>query len=268
MHNSRPFLTAEWRHLVMLNFEVPRECLAPLVPLGTEIDEFEGRCLVSIVAFEFAEARVFGVKIPGHQLFPEVNLRFYVRRWTGTEWRRGVVFIKELVPRRMVAFVARHSFGQNFEYAPMQHRVERDAAGVPSHVQYEWTYRGHECYLSTDIGGLADEPEQLFVAEHYYAYANEHGELAEYHVAHPLWRLFSLRNLRFELNAESVYGDAIGLRLNDPASSAVYADGSRVAVVQPISIRNEWIGSEQDVLGACVNFRGDLRVAGSGKTGL
>src|SRR5688572_8763603 len=92
MRDRRPFLRARWRHLLMLNFEVDPDCLAPLVPPGTELDDFDGRCLASIVAFEFSQTRLFGLGIPGYQFFPEVNFRFYVRRFIDGDWRRGVVF--------------------------------------------------------------------------------------------------------------------------------------------------------------------------------
>src|SRR5262245_23342601 len=108
------FLTAEWRHLAMLNFEVDSGILRPLVPDGTELDQCDGKTFVSLVAFLFLNTRVLGVPIPFHRSFEEVNLRFYVRRKAGSEWRRGVVFIKELVPRRLIAWTARIVYGENY----------------------------------------------------------------------------------------------------------------------------------------------------------
>ena len=99
---SGPFLRAEWRHLAMLNFAVERSLLTSLVPRGTELDEWQGRCYVSVVGFLFLRTRVLGVPIPFHGRFEEVNLRFYVRRKAGDEWRRGVVFVKEIVPKPAV----------------------------------------------------------------------------------------------------------------------------------------------------------------------
>ena len=76
----RPFLTARWEHLAMLNFEIDPQRLAPLVPTGTELDFHEGRTFVSIVGFVFRDTRVRGWAIPRHRDFEELNLRFYVRR--------------------------------------------------------------------------------------------------------------------------------------------------------------------------------------------
>lgn len=110
MADSRSvFLTAEWRHLAMLNFEVDPALVHPLVPAGTELDDYRGRTFVSLVGFMFLNTRVLGVTVPRHRDFEEVNLRFYVRRRASDGWRRAVVFVKELVPRVAIAVAARVS---------------------------------------------------------------------------------------------------------------------------------------------------------------
>src|SRR5579864_6306955 len=118
------FLTAEWRHLAMLNFEVDPTILRPFVPSGTEPDDWQGRTLVSLVGFLFLNTRVYGMRIPWHRDFEEVNLRFYVRRKTSEGWRRAVVFIKELVPRQAIAMAARLLYGENYAGIPMNHQIQ------------------------------------------------------------------------------------------------------------------------------------------------
>ena len=80
---AKVFLTAEWRYLAMLNYEIEPAVLAPFVPQGTELDSFDGKTFVSIVAFLFLDTRIGGIPIPFHRNFEEVNLRFYVRRKSG-----------------------------------------------------------------------------------------------------------------------------------------------------------------------------------------
>ena len=98
----RPFLTACWRHLVMLNFTADPALLEPYVPPGTQLDFHDGRTFLSIVGFRFLNTRILGIPIPFHTNFDEVNLRFYVRRETPAGPRRGVVFIREIVPRAIL----------------------------------------------------------------------------------------------------------------------------------------------------------------------
>jgi uncharacterized protein YqjF (DUF2071 family) len=119
-----PLLTAQWRHLAMLNYEIDRKLLAPFVPAGTELDAWQGKTYVSLVGFLFQGARLFGRAVPCHGSFEEVNLRFYVRRKAEDGWRRAVVFVKELVSRVAVAWTARTLYGENYVVAPMSHQIE------------------------------------------------------------------------------------------------------------------------------------------------
>src|SRR4051812_5676689 len=96
------FLTAGWHHLVMLNYPVDPAVLQTHLPAGTELDFWNGQTYVSVVGFQFQGARVLGVPVPFHRHFEEVNLRFYVRYRVPAGWRRGVVFIKEIVRKRLV----------------------------------------------------------------------------------------------------------------------------------------------------------------------
>ena len=55
---ERPvFLSAEWRDLVMLNYEVDAEILRRYLPVGVELDTFAGRTFVSLVGFQFVRQR-------------------------------------------------------------------------------------------------------------------------------------------------------------------------------------------------------------------
>src|SRR5437868_4674417 len=117
----RRFLTAEWRNLVMLNYTVDASRLESLVPRGTILDIWRGSTFVSLVGFLFANTRILGVPVPGHRTFEEVNLRFYVRRELPDEQRRGVTFIRELVPRRAIALTARLAYNEPYLATPMRH---------------------------------------------------------------------------------------------------------------------------------------------------
>ena len=108
------FLTAEWRHLLMVNYVVDLAVLTPLIPAGTELDLWQGRAYVSVVGFRFLRTKVLGIPVPFHRDFDVVNLRFYVRRKVDGQWRKGVVFVKEIVPKRAIAFVARTVYNENY----------------------------------------------------------------------------------------------------------------------------------------------------------
>lgn len=233
---ARPFLTAEWRFLAMLNFEIAPATLAPCVPRGTELDSFDGRTLVSLVAFRFLRTRVLGAPIPFHRNFTEVNLRFYVRRMGAEGWRRGVVFIREFVPRPAIAWVARLCYGEPYRTSAMRHRIEMTdaAAGAPGVVEYQWKSAGRWHTISVETGGAPAVPESrseaAFIAEHYWGYtAQRDGASREYRVTHQPWRVWPA-TATLDCDAASLYGSAFASALSAPPCSAFVAEGSPVAV--------------------------------------
>ncbi len=126
--SPRRFLTARWLHLAMLNYEVDPDLLTGHVPSGTLLDRFEGRCFVTMVGFRFLDTRVLRVPVPFHRSFDEVNLRFYVRRETSEGPLRGVVFLKEIVPRRAIAWLARRLYHESYVALPMSGRDDLESS--------------------------------------------------------------------------------------------------------------------------------------------
>jgi uncharacterized protein YqjF (DUF2071 family) len=207
------FLSAEWRHLVMLNFEIDPVQLRPLIPVRTELDKWNGRTYVSMVGFRFLETRLRGLAIPFHRNFSEVNLRFYVRRQVAGEWRRGVVFIKEIVPLPAVALVARWVYNENYITLPMRHVIELPGGGgdEPGSVAYSWKWRGAWAELAAKISGAAQPlmpgSEDEFITGHYWGYAAQRdGSTMEYEVEHPAWRVWPATASRFRCDVASLYG--------------------------------------------------------------
>lgn len=226
---ERTFLTAEWRDLALLNYEIQPDVLLPYVPAGTEIDLWDGRCFVSVVGFRFLKTRLMGVPIPFHANFLEVNLRFYVRREVQGEVRRGVVFIKEIVPRHAIAWVARVVYNENYVALPMRHAVDDASA------RYEWRFEGDWNRLA--LAGLSDRriqdpaSEAAFITEHYWGYAVQRdGSTLEYRVEHPRWRVAQASEVELVCDVGRLYGNEFAQALNREPASAFLADGSEIVV--------------------------------------
>lgn len=221
----------------MLNYEVDPEVLGPLVPAGTELDDWQGRTFVSVVGFMFLNTRVFGVAIPWHRNFEEVNLRFYVRRKASDGWRRGVVFVKELVPRVAIALTARVVYGENYVAVPMQHRIESEngRAARPRSVSYSWRFRERVNRLEMTVSGDGEQAREgsdaEFITEHYWGYARRRGgRTMEYRVEHPRWRVSRATTARLDCDVAGLYGSQFVESLQTPPASAFLADGSEVTV--------------------------------------
>jgi len=240
-NQPKQFLTAEWRHLAMLNFEIAPAVLAPYVPAGTELDLWNGRHLVSVVGFQFLKTSVLGLPIPCHRNFEEVNLRFYVRRRADDGWRRGVVFIKEIVPRAAIAFLARTLYNEPYIALPMAHQIEMDAGSLQA-AEYFWLFASQVNRLRLTVQGeaqpLSAGSEAEFITEHYWGYNRQRdGSTMEYRVEHPRWRVWSAAAARLECVVEQIYGPQFTGSLRQPPSSAFLAEGSAVSVSRGIRLR-------------------------------
>jgi hypothetical protein len=228
---SRPFLTAQWRQLVMLTYAVDPMRIIDHVPVGTTLDSWRGKTLVSMVGFQFLETKVLGAPIPFHQDFEEVNLRFYVRRVTDEGVRPGVVFLKELVPRPIVGGMARLLYREPYLVVPMRSRVN---PGPPPDVEYQWEAAGRWCTLGASGEGASAEttPGSLeeFLTVRQWGYNGESSkDTLEYRVDHPRWRIWHAQRTRVDYSADALCGFELAKELRTPIS-ALIADGSAVTI--------------------------------------
>jgi uncharacterized protein YqjF (DUF2071 family) len=231
---QRAFLSAEWRDLLMLNYETDPVLLRSFVPRGTELDSFGGKTYVSLVGFRFLRTKLFGfLPILSHTNFDEINLRFYVRRESAGEIRRGVVFLREIVPRRAVASIARIVYGENYVALRMRHRIQRTPPSISA--EYQFRLASSWCTLRGVASGDAALPQpdslEQFITEHYWGYTARHEKPSlEYRVSHIPWRVWSSSAAAFEGDASALYGPGFAEILRCPPASAFLADGSPVLV--------------------------------------
>ena len=228
------FLTAGWRHLAMLNFVIEPALLEPFLPAGTELDFWNGHTYVSVVGFEFLDAAVFGLAIPFHGRFAEVNLRFYVVRPTLDGPRRGVVFVREIAPKMLVSLGARWFYNEQYVTMPMRQSVVLPNESAPGSIEYGWLHGGRWNGLAVRFDDLAQAPtagsEGEFIVEHYWGYTKQRdGSTMEYVVEHPAWRVWPAQSVRYDCDVEAIYGKEFVPVLREPTSAFV-ADGSAVVV--------------------------------------
>ncbi len=227
------FLTATWRNLIMANYVIEEGILRPYLPPGTELDTWHGRCYASLVGFLFDRTRLLGVPVPFHQCFEEVNLRFYVRYCDAGEWKRGVVFISEIVPKRAITWVANGLYGERYGAMPMRHRWEESPSS--QRYRYEWQHQGHWNHLEVTTDGepqpLIEGSEEQFIAEHYWGYARRgQRSTTEYEVVHRSWLTRPVRDYSIECRAGALYGAQFAEPLSQRPSSVFLAVGSPVAI--------------------------------------
>ncbi|GAB5523024.1 MAG: DUF2071 domain-containing protein [Roseivirga sp.] len=234
------FLKAEWRKLALANYAVDPAVLKPFVPYGTELDLWKGTCYVSLVGFMFLNTRVLGMKIPLHINFEEVNLRLYVRRKEQGEWKRGVVFIKEIVPKPALTFVANTVYGENYETMPMKHSWQNSEDLLK--VSYSWQKNSQWQHFAitadAESQGLIEGSETEFITEHYWGYAHVNSTKSnEYEVTHPKWQAYPVKEYKIDVDFGAVYGDEFSYLNNETPVSVMLAEGSEITVESKRVIR-------------------------------
>ncbi len=225
----RPFLTARWSNLAIITWEVPPALLEPHLPAGLELDRRGGAAFASLVAFDFLGTRVWGVAWPGLSNFPEINLRFYVRLGE----RRGVVFIREYVPRPLVAWAARAIYNEPYLVAPIESTVAGDAPAIATMRRLSWQGRSHtiEAVGSGPAFRPAGDSDEHFFKEHQWGFGRDRrGRTLAYEVRHPLWDVYPVRSWSVDLDWTHVYGASWSFLSSEKPASVVLAAGSAVSV--------------------------------------
>lgn len=233
------FLTAEWRKLIMANYLVDPQLLEPYLPVGTELDYWNGKLQVSLVGFMFLNTKVLGLPIPFHRNFEEINLRFYVKYKEGKDWRRGVVFIKEIVPRRMITLVANTIYGEHYETLRMDHVIKEsaDELKVEYHVEKEKSWYKMKAMAINRPLKMKEGSEVEFITEHFWGYTklNER-KTSQYEVQHPTWDFYEVANFEIEGDFTHIYGAKFDF-MNDEPDSVFLAEGSEIVVMKGATIK-------------------------------
>lgn len=222
------FLKAYWKNIILINYEVDPKTLEPFVPLGTKLDSYNGKYFVSIVGFLFMDTKVLGIKLPYHVNFEEVNLRFYLQR----NGERGVVFIKEIVPKPLITLVANSIYHEHYFTAEMKHHWTESEHSKS--FEYQWKQENKWQSISveteTKYTSISEDTEEQFITEHYFGYTKHKNRTFEYEVVHPTWRQLKVKNHNINIDFENNYGFQFKHLKNIRPTSIILAEGSEVSV--------------------------------------
>jgi uncharacterized protein YqjF (DUF2071 family) len=229
------FLTADWKNLIMANYIVDPSILQPYLPDKTELDLFNGHTFVSLVGFMFTNTRILGLKIPFHVNFEEVNLRFYVRYNDKGTWKRGTVFIKEIVPKPAISFIANTVYHEKYDTKRMKHCTTETVNEI--RLDYRWKHKNKwnviEATAEKPSQAMISESEEEFIAEHYWGYSKYNDTTTfEYHVQHPPWKIFPVKSYLIDCDFASLYGDSFSNLIDAKPNSVFVAEGSAVSVLK------------------------------------
>jgi uncharacterized protein YqjF (DUF2071 family) len=115
---SRPWIGRQrWCDLLFAHWPVPLSALAPLVPAGLEVQEFDGTSWVGLVPFRMEDVMLRGLPgLPWLSRFAEMNLRLYVV----ADGKPGVWFVSLDAARLPAVWAARRFLHLPYFLADMQ----------------------------------------------------------------------------------------------------------------------------------------------------
>lgn len=234
------FLTAEWNNLIMANYIIDPAILLPYLPPATELDVYKGNNYVSLIGFMFEQTTIKGIKIPFHVNFEEVNLRFYVRYFDEGIWKRGAVFIKEIVPKPAISIIANALYNEKYSTRLMKHFYNKTSSGI--HLGYSWKNKGkwNRLEANTDNKAIAMQPgsEEEFIAEHYWGYAKYNKTTTfEYAVTHPSWLVHPVINYEIDCDFNGLYGRQFAMLESTKPQSVFMAAGSPISILGKRNIK-------------------------------
>lgn len=227
------FLKANWEQIIMVNYEIDPQIVLPFLPNGVELDLFNGKCYISLVGFMFKNTKLFNIPIPYFGTFEEINLRFYVKRKEGNQIKRGVVFINETIPYKIVAWMANKLYKEHYTVVPTKHELQINNAGQS--IKFEWLLdkRWNSIYVTSELKSnrMKNESLEKFIYEHYYGYTKiDENNTEEYQLQHPSWNIHKVLNYTVNCDFETMYGQPFSI-LNQTQPTAVFiAEGSLVKV--------------------------------------
>ena len=231
---ANTFLTAEWNNLIMANYYIDPAILQPYVPAKTELDFYDGKCYVSLIGFMFQKTKLLGVSVPFHANFEEVNLRFYVRYNDNGQWKRGAVFIKEIVPKPAISIIANLLYHEKYSTMRMKHFFNKNEQGI--NLGYHWKHNNKwnklEATAPAEPSPMIPGSEEEFIAEHYWGYSKYNDTTTfEYNVQHPAWQVYKVKDYLIECDFSSLYGNRfLCLQLLQP-NSVFVAKGSPISIL-------------------------------------
>lgn len=228
------FLTAEWNNLIMANYIIDPAILKEYIPNKTELDVYNGNVYVSLIGFMFEKTKLLGISIPFHVNFEEVNLRFYVRYNDKGQWKRGAVFIKEVVPKPAITIIANTLYHEKYSTMPMKHFFNENDEEIKLGYHWKHNNKWNKLEATTHINALPMQPgsEQEFIAEHYWGYSKYNDTTTfEYNVQHPAWQVYEVKDYLIDCDFEALYGKQFALLQDIKPNSVFVAKGSAISVL-------------------------------------
>ncbi|WP_424494544.1 YqjF family protein [Salinimicrobium sp. GXAS 041] len=233
-------LTAEWKNLVFANYTVPPQLIEKYLPAHTKPDFYNGKCYLSLVGFQFKNVKVANLKIPFNNDFEEINLRFYVKRFDGAKWRKGVIFISQIADKAALNTLANVLFQENYQKLVTKQHISEDDTSI--NARYSWRFKDEWQHLEAKSGIVAspfqENSEEEFLMDRPWGYGKRNNEETnEYKVSHPDWPIFEVEEYSVKVDFSLLFGPEFNILSSATPKSVILAEGSTVSMEEMNTIK-------------------------------
>ena len=232
-NQNRIFLKANWLRLASANYVVDPSILEKHIPNGTVLEAHNGKYFVSLVAFRYCETRLLNVRVPYHNIFEEINLRFYVKREiTPGNWRSEVAFTKLFFPKTALTLVAKHIYKENYETKKMRHNWSDNGNELFTSYGLKKN-RWHSFDLVSDkkSSPIFSNTSEDFFSKHYWGTSKINRKSCTiYKIDHPVWESHKVLRSNISFDFNTVFGAEFKHLTNTEPDSTHLFNGSKVLV--------------------------------------
>ena len=196
-------MSQRWSDLLFAHWSIAADAIAPWLPLGLDVDLFDGSAWIGVVPFSMDQVRTrlggnISVAVPWASKFAELNLRTYVRsRTTGL---KGVYFFSLDAASLLAVLGARILFHLPYFWADMETRTEASLELEGRRVIWYKSLRrrlyGNALCFQARYGptGPPAPPSQSgtlahFLTERYCLFTQRRGRVLVGHIHHLPWQL-------------------------------------------------------------------------------
>ena len=195
MKTNNIFMSGEWKDLIMSTYEIDKSIIEPYLPKNTEIDFYKNKALLSMIAFTFSKVKFFGIRVPFHQYFGQINFRFYVK--SKIDGAKGVVFVKEFAPKPFIACIANWLYNEPYHYKKIRFKKIIDN----NQIKLNYSFRGSKIDIESKLqtSQLINNTFEHFVVDRYIAFIKNHiGKTFQYKIYHKPWEVYNLKSINID----------------------------------------------------------------------
>lgn len=173
----------EWNNSVFLHFEIPYELLIDLIPNDLELDSFNGKYYVSLVAFTMNELYPKNLFPLGYiSNFHEINIRTYVNK----DNKSGVFFINIEAEKILSSFIAKILSKLPYTKSQIKRKLKNyKSLHNKKKLALDISYDIHD-------GQITKNDLDIWLLERYCLFYEKKSDIFRYDIYHKPWSIQSL----------------------------------------------------------------------------